>query len=156
MPVVLRALARHDGSVERFMTAFEDSDKVAGNDIHALMILAMAATYDPDSSAPFGVRLPVTTDTCELVPERWQAWLDHDPALIAGQHKEALASLAFLFIDCGDADQYNLLYGARRLSRSLIGHGVDHEYQEFSGTHSGVEHRLDVSLPAMARALSAS
>ncbi len=154
MPVALRALAKHDGAAERFIAAFEDSDRPAGNDIHALMILAMAATYDPDPSAPFGIRLPVTPDTCDVVAERWQAWLAHDPALIAADHAEALKSLSHLFIDCGDADQYNLLYGARRLHRGLDAADVAHDYQEFAGTHSGIDHRLDVSLPAMAKALS--
>ncbi len=36
-----------------------------------MMTLAMGATYDPDPDAFLGIRLPVTTDTCERIPERW-------------------------------------------------------------------------------------
>ena len=44
-----------------------------------LMILAMAATYDPDPEAPMGVRLPVDAHTGQLDDERWARWLAHDP-----------------------------------------------------------------------------
>jgi hypothetical protein len=33
-------------------------------------------------------------------------------------------------------------------------HGVEHRYEEFDGTHSGIDQRMDVSLPFLARALS--
>jgi poly(3-hydroxybutyrate) depolymerase len=154
MPIALRALARHGGSAEGFVHAFEDGDRPAGSDIHALMILAMAATYDPDPSVPFGIRLPVTLDTCELIPERWSVWLQSDPIVAVGDHVDALRSLSYLFVDCGDSDQYNLLYGARRFHRRLSDLNVNHLYEEFAGTHSGIDYRLDVSLPAMATALS--
>jgi hypothetical protein len=43
--------------------------------------LTMAASYDPDPTQSLGIRLPVTFDTCEL------------------------------YIDCGEKDEFNLLYG---------------------------------------------
>jgi hypothetical protein len=52
-------------------------------------------------------------------------------------------------------DQYNLVYGARRLHRSLEQLGVKHTYEEFSDNHSSVDYRMDVSLPILAKALSA-
>jgi hypothetical protein len=45
-------------------------------------------------------------------------------------------------------------YGHRRLARRLAQLGVPHLAEEFPGTHSGVDHRLDVSLPLLARAVS--
>lgn len=154
MPGTLRALARHDGSVAKFMEALEANPKPSGDDTHALMSLAMAATYDPDPSAPFGVRLPVNPETCELLEDRWAAWLEWDPARIVDAHAENLKSLKGLYIDCGTTDQYNLLYGARRLHRALDRLGVAHRYEEFPDNHSGIDYRMDESLPFLAKALS--
>jgi hypothetical protein len=30
---------------------------------------------------------------------------------------------------------------------------INHRYEEFAGTHSGIDHRLDVSLPFLANSL---
>jgi hypothetical protein len=38
--------------------------------------------------------------------------------------------------------------------RRLAEHGVAHRYEEFDGTHSGIDHRMDRSLPFLYRALS--
>ena len=151
-PAALRAIAKH-GSIEAFIHQLETSEKPKGDDIHALMTLAMAATYDPDPSQPFGVRLPVTLDTCERIEDLWNNWLAWDPLTLVETHFEGLKSLKALFIDCGDIDQYDLVYGARRLHRRLDELGVEHRYEEFPDTHSGIDYRMDVSLPYMAKAL---
>ena len=153
MPNVLRTLARKGGSVERFITDFEAGPKFSGSDMHVLMSLAMAASYDPDPNSFCGIRLPVTSGTCELIPERWANWLAHDPAQIVTQHLDALASLKALWIDCGDVDQYNLLYGARRLHQTLTARGVAHVYEEFPDNHSSIDYRLERSLPHLVKAL---
>lgn len=153
MPTVLRAAAKHGGTVEGFITAFEASPKPSDADVHVLMTLAMAATYDPDLSQFLGLRLPVTLDTCELIEDRWANWLAWDPVLLADQSADALRSLKGLYIDCGDVDQYNLVYGARQLHRSLERLGVAHRYEEFPDNHSSVDYRMDESLPFLARAL---
>ena len=49
-------------------------------------------------------------------------------------------------MDCGNRDQYNIHFGMRRLSRELNSLGIDHIYEEFDGTHSKIDHRLDRSL----------
>lgn len=154
MPGVLRALAKHDGSIERFMTALETANKPGDSDIHVLMDLAMAASYDPDPSQFLGIRLPVDLETCALIEERWANWLKWDPALIVDQHADALRSLKGLYIDCGTIDQYNLVYGARRLHASLERLGVTHRYEEFPDNHSSVDYRMDESLPFLGRALT--
>jgi S-formylglutathione hydrolase FrmB len=154
MPAVLRALAKHEGSIERFITSLEEAKKAQDADLHILMWLAMAATYDPDPSQFLGIRLPVNPDTCELIEERWANWLEWDPALLADRHADGLKSLKALYIDCGDTDQFNLVYGARRLHRSLERLGVTHRYEEFPDNHSSVDYRMDESLPFLARALT--
>lgn len=150
----LRRIAKHGGTIESFFDAFEKADKPEGDDIHALMILAMAATYDPDPDAFLGIRLPVTMDTCEIVPERWAEWMKWDPLTLVETHGEGLKQLKALFIDCGNNDQYNLLYGARRMTRRLGELGVEHRYEEFAGTHSSIDYRMDVCLPFLAERLS--
>jgi enterochelin esterase-like enzyme len=152
-PNVLRALAKA-GGIEAFIREFEAVDKHEDAAVHALMGLAMAATYDPDPSAFLGIRLPVDLETCERDEGRWARWQAFDPVRIASEHVDALRGLRGLFIDCGDIDQYNLVYGARRLHRILTGLGVDHVYEEFADNHSSIDRRMDVSLPFLARVLA--
>ncbi|WP_203293059.1 alpha/beta hydrolase [Maricaulis parjimensis] len=152
----LRRIAKHGGTIESFIEAWEkDSQiKVSGDDLHALMILAMAATYDPDPDAFLGIRLPVTMDTCERIPERWAQWMSWDPLEMLDEHADGLKILKGLFIDCGDIDQYNLVYGARRMNKQLAARGIPHVYEEFAGTHSSIDFRMDTSLPYLAKVLS--
>lgn len=154
MPSALRAIARK-GSIENFVKDFERGPKYPGGAMHDLMTFAMAATYDPDPdpSVFCGIRLPVDLETCELVDERWANWLSKDPVHMAHRHTDALKSLKGLWIDCGNVDQYNLVYGARRMNRKLDEAGVPHTYQEFDDNHSSIDYRLDVSLPYLAKAL---
>ena len=154
MPALLRALAKKEGSIEQFVTDFEAGPKWNGKDIHNLMTLAMAATYDPDPAAFCGIRLPVDPETCEVIEERWAAWQRWDPVLLAERHAADLRTLKGLWIDCGKVDQYNLVYGARRLHRKLVATGVDHIYEEFDDNHSAVDYRMDASLPFLSKALS--
>jgi hypothetical protein len=58
------------------------------------------------------------------------------------------------YIDCEEKDQFNLLSGARRFVRRLNGLGIAHRYEEFPDNHSGVDYRMDESLPFFARAPS--
>jgi enterochelin esterase-like enzyme len=154
MPSTLRALDKKDGSIEKFITDFEAGPKWPGSDLHILMSLAMCASYDPDPEAFCGVRLPVDPRTCEVIPARWANWLNWDPLTLAEKDAAGLRRLKALWIDCGSEDQYNLVYGARRLHRSLTAQGIDHVYEEFPDNHSSVDYRLDRSLPFLAKALA--
>jgi enterochelin esterase-like enzyme len=154
MPRVLRALARQKASIQGWLEDFFAKRKVKDDDIHVLMMLAMCATYDPDPRAFMGVRLPVDAHTCEFIPERWANWLAWDPLALVEVHHEGLKRLKALFIDCGDIDQYNLVYGARRMHRALEHYGVPHIYEEFADDHSGIDYRMDHSLPVLAKALT--
>lgn len=154
MPNLLRALAKTDGDIKVWLDRFLDQQKHKGEDIHILMDLAMCATYDPDPDVPYGVRLPVDPHTCELIPERWGNWQAWDPVTLVETRGEGLKRLKALYIDCGDKDQYDLVYGARRFVRTLSRLGVPHTYEEFPDDHSSVDYRMDVSLPILAKALS--
>ena len=155
-PGVLRALANYDFNIRAFVDKVHAGKKVLGGDFHNLMILAMAASYDPDPSEPFGIRLPVETDTCEIIEDRWQNWLAWDPVRMVDtpEAQHCLKNLKGIFIDCGTKDQYNLVYGARQLNRKLQLLGIDHRYEEFPDTHSTIDYRMDVSLPFLYEALS--
>ncbi|MEN3930077.1 alpha/beta hydrolase-fold protein [Microvirga sp. W0021] len=152
----LRSLAKYDFSIEAFIYAFEEGPKASGSDWGTMMMLAQCASFDPDPDAFCGVRLPVTTDTCELIPEYWANWLKWDPLQMIEkpEYRDGLSRLKFLFVDCGTVDQYNLLYGARIMRRKLEEKGVAHIYEEFSDNHSSLDYRYDRSWPLMARALS--
>jgi S-formylglutathione hydrolase FrmB len=154
MPSVLRALERVGNSIERWWTEFEGAKKQPDNAFKVMNALAMAASYDPDPSAYLGMRLPVTFDTCEIISDRWANWLRHDPVRAIDQHADNIRRLKALYVDCGTSDQFNLLYGARRFVKRLEVLGIAHRYEEFPDNHTGVDYRMDESLPFLARAIA--
>lgn len=142
-----------DGRIKNFLDHVWKKEKLSDGEGHALMMIAMTATYDPDPKAPLGFRLPINMETGELIEARWKAWLKHDPVQLVGKYRKELKSLKGIYIDCGWRDQYNIHYGARMLSKQLAAAGVKHAYEEFDDTHSGVDYRMDVSLPFLYKAL---
>jgi S-formylglutathione hydrolase FrmB len=155
MPAVLRALAGAENSIERWWQQLEAARKHSEGSGKVINALAMAASYDPDPAQFLGIRLPVTLDTCEIIEERWVNWSRQDPVVAVETKADNLRRLKALYIDCGERDQFNLLYGARRLVRRLNELGIAHRYEEFADNHTGVDYRMDESLPFLARALSA-
>jgi enterochelin esterase-like enzyme len=154
MGPVLTELAKHERSIEKFMAHFEQAKKPTDAEMEVINILAMAASYDPDPARPFGVRLPVDLETGELIAERWENWLAHDPARIVDAHADNLRRLKAIYIDCGDHDQFQLHFGARRVHRALERLGIRHRYEEFPDNHSNVDYRMDESLPFLEKALT--
>ncbi len=142
-----------DGRIKRFLESVWSRENLSGDEVHALMIIAMAATYDADPKAPLGFRVPFNMETGERIETRWKRWLANDPINLVSKHKAALDSLKGIFIDCGWRDQYNIHYGTRILSKRLALAGIQHTYQEFDGTHSGIDDRMEVSIPFLYRAL---
>jgi enterochelin esterase-like enzyme len=142
-----------DGRVSRFLADVWGRSKLSGAEIHCLMNLAMAASYDPDPDAPNGFRLPFNLETGELIPARWRKWLKHDPINLVRRFQNNLKSLRGIFIDCGWRDQYQIHYGSRILSKRLSQAGITHRYEEFPDNHSSIDYRMDRSLPFLSRAL---
>jgi S-formylglutathione hydrolase FrmB len=160
-PVDLRAAAAgagedgaDDGRIARFLAHVWAKRQPSGAEIETLNALAMAATYDPDAKAPNGFRVPCHLETGERLPRRWRRWLRHDPVHLVARHARGLRTLRGFYLDCGWRDQYRIHYGNRQLSLALGEHRVRHVYEEFDGTHSLVDYRLDVSLPFLSRALA--
>ena len=147
-------LSQHEFDFRRFLQRFWQRRKPPrGAEIHALMIICMAASYDPDASEEMGFTLPFDPYTLELDTQRWERWLSHDPINLVTRHQTALSGLRGLYLDCGYRDQYAIHYGSRVLTQRLEQAGIDHHYEEFNGTHSGIDYRLDASLPFLYRAL---
>lgn len=143
-----------DGRIAAFLQHAWKRERLNPAEMHCLMNLCMAATYDPDPEAPNGFRVPFDLETGALLPQRWRQWLRHDPARLVRRYAGNLRKLEGLYIDCGWRDQYHIHYGCRQIAGQLSEHGVPHEYREFDGTHSGIDHRLDTSLPYLAKRLS--
>ena len=145
------------GSAAAYVEHVRNAPKMSGSDFHTLMICAMAASYDPrtpTSNNPVGIELPVEKRAARIDADAWQRWMAFDPLTMLESKSKGLASLAGFWIDCGDRDQYHIQYGSRAFVDRLAQLGIEHHWDEFSGTHSGIDHRLDLSLPFLADALN--
>lgn len=145
-PRLLRLLEKH-GGLEGFLKAFFGAPKKTTDMVLAMNIVAMAAVYSPDPSAPGGVALPFDPGTGEIRPEVWARWLERDPVVLCERCAESLRRLRLLYLDCGKADQFHLQYGLRILSKKLRDLGVEHVAEEFDDDHSETSYRYEVSLP---------
>ncbi len=154
-PRAAAVLSGLDGDPHRFLKNFWNKKSPGGLDYSVLMTLAMAASYDPGDDPETPIRLPFDLQTLELDTERWECWLQHDPLNLVESYVEQLASLELLYIDVGCRDQYNIQYGTRAFIRRLEKLGIKHHFEEFDGSHSGMDWRLDISLPMLAKALCA-
>jgi len=146
-------LAQFDGNAHQFIQAFWRKNRPDSRDFSTMMVLAMAASYDPDPDNPENIRLPVDLRTCNLDSQRWANWLAFDPLNLVEPGRAALQSLRKLIIEVGMNDQYNIQYGSRQLTDRLKSLGIEHEYEEFVGSHSSIDWRLDHVLPRLAEAL---
>ena len=142
-----------DGRVKRFLRAVWKKPKLSTAEVHCIMNLCMAATYDPDPGAPNGFRLPFNLETGEALAARWKRWKRHDPVALVNRYRRNLRSLRGIYIDCGSRDQFHIHYGSRILSKRLREARIAHTYREFDDDHSDIDYRMDVSLPFLYRAL---
>jgi S-formylglutathione hydrolase FrmB len=142
-----------DGRVKNFLNYVWKKEKLNEAEGHTLMLLAMAATYDPNPKAPLGFHLPFNLETGELITQRWKKWQQCDPINLVSKYRDNLQTLKTIYIDCGWRDQYAIHFGARILSKRLKVAGVKHHYAEFDGTHSAIDYRIETSLPILLNAL---
>ena len=91
-----------------------------------------------------------------MIEARWARWLAHDPLRMidSPECQASLRSLGGLFIDCGFRDPYHLHYPAREFVRKLAAIGIEHTYEEFDDDHSGIDYRMDRSLPFLYRIIA--
>ncbi len=152
-PLCCDVLGRHDGDIEAFVRAFWRDQRPRGADFHTLMTLCLAASYSPDPDRPLSLRLPFDLRTCRLDQATWRQWLAFDPVERVDSSVDALSGLSGLWIDVGFRDQYFIHYGTRELHQRLTAAGIDHQFEEFDGSHSGIDWRYDESLPWLASRL---
>ena len=148
-PGLATRLQSTKGDPAAWLEALWNKSSISGSDFQPLMMLALCASYDPDPSAPYGIRLPFDPHTCEVDEVAWARWCQHDPLVILEDPaaQAALRTLSGVYIDCGNRDEYHLQYGARRFVRRLEELGIDHQWHSFKGTHRGTDPRMDLSLP---------
>jgi len=147
------AEGKDDGRIKRFLSHVRKKEKLSLAQVHCIMNLCMAATYDPDPKAPLGFRVPFNLESGETIEERWRKWREHDPINLVARYRDNLKSLRGIYIDCGWRDQYHIHYGSRILSARLAAAGIRHRYEEFDDDHSDVDYRMDASLPFLYKAL---
>jgi S-formylglutathione hydrolase FrmB len=142
------------GGVEQFVRDFYALPKKTSEAMEVLNILAMAACYSPNPSAPLGIDLPVTLPSGEIRADVWKRWEANDPVHMARDHAAALRSLKKIYLDAGMRDEFNLHIGARIFTKRLDELGVSYIYEEFDDTHMGIVYRYDRSFVELAKVLA--
>ncbi len=120
-----------------------------------LNTIGMAAHYSPNPrSGELRTDFPFDLQTGEWRPEVWERWRRWDPVNMVDRYARGLRRMRLVYIDCGTADQFNLIWGARVLHQKLVERRIRHVYQEFDDTHSNISYRYDVSLPLLSKSLA--
>jgi hypothetical protein len=153
MAKAARALRDHyDGSYERFFADFATRPAMSKEPDGVLLgTWAMAACYsaEPDGA----VTLPFDPATGRLRDEVWARWLALDPVRMAAGHADQLRSLRGVYLDAGRRDQFWLDLGAAAFSAELDALGIEHVFELFDATHSGIEYRYPAGLAFLAQRL---
>ncbi len=144
---------KDDGRITRFLRSVWKKDKLSAAEVHAIMNLCMAATYDPDRRAPNGFRVPFNLESGEPLQDRWRRWQQNDPINLVQRYRANLESLRGIYVDCGWRDQYHIHFGTRLLSARLAEAGIKHTYEEFDDNHSDIDYRMNISLPFLYKVL---
>jgi S-formylglutathione hydrolase FrmB len=143
----------YGGSYERFLADFRARPALSKESDGALLnTWAMAACYsaEPDGT----VTLPFDPATGRLRDQVWQRWLALDPVRMAAGHADALRSLRGVYLDAGRKDDFWLDLGAAAFSAELDALGVEHVFELFDATHSGIEYRYPKALAFLAERLT--
>ncbi len=149
-------LASYNHDVVSFVRAFWRNMRPGGADFQALMVLCLAASYSPEPDQPLGLALPFDPHTLALDEAVWSRWLAFDPLRRVVSRQAELKALNGLWIDVGSRDQYFIQYGTRAMIDSLQACSINHHFEEFDGTHSGIDWRYDHSLPFLVQRLKAA
>jgi len=154
-PKCLDVLARHGGSVERFLRAWRRLPRRSeGSLFPAINTLAMASCYSPNPRTPVGFDLPFDLRTGELRPAVWRRWLAWDPVQMVARYRRNLRRLRLVYLDCGTRDEYHLHYGARMVAARLRRLGVRCVFEQFPDGHANIQYRYDRSFELLSRAFA--
>jgi enterochelin esterase family protein len=145
------------GGMEAFWKTLAEGYRPSGQDIELMTALCNAAAYSPPPDRheePWGFSLPFDPKTALPRPPVLDHWRRFDPLHAVADRPDGLRRLRLLYLDVGRADEYLLQFGARLLCRELDRLGIRYRYEEFEGGHRNTAHRYDISLPALAAALT--
>ncbi len=148
----LKALPRL-GGLDKFWDNIPTIHPKDSNFREAINVVAMAACYSPNPSAPHGFDLPFDVETGEMREDVWKRWLEWDPVYLVDKHLDALRSLRLIYLDAGLRDEFNLQYGARIFCKRLEERGIPFVHEEFDDGHFNVQYRYDNSLAAISKAM---
>ncbi len=152
-PKCLNTLAKHGGSVERYLRAWDRLPRKADPPLFpAINTIAMASCYSPNPRVKPGFDLPFDTETGELRPAVWKRWLAWDPVEMAPRQARNLRRLKYIYLDCGTRDEFALHWGARMFSARLKALRIRHVHEEFEDGHMNIPYRYDRSLTLLSRA----
>lgn len=159
LPLLNQALIELEraGSLVKFLEEYlcHPSPKNLGRTKgEAMMLLAMAPCYAPDPSAgPLFGKLFFDLKTGAIIPEIWNEYLAWDPVRKVEQYAEQMKKLKYIHLCSGLQDEYCLQYGQRQFSEKLKKLGIHHEFEEYSGGHSGQSWRFESRITRMVEAM---
>ncbi len=144
------------GGLRPFLDGFFEAPKKSREMLDAINVIAMAASYSPNPSSPFGFDLPFDETSGELRNDVWKKWLAFDPVRMIDEdsHVQAAKQIEHLFLECGSRDEYHLHIGARIFTDKLRGKHVRFWYEEFDDGHMSTNYRYDQSLQLVSQAIS--
>jgi len=158
-PIASRELRRAGGPepfLRRMLSEPVSAYGPANPLMRAFSTLAYASCYSPRPGRPGEFDLPFDLETSELVPEVWNRWLAWDPVRMirTDRYRDALRSLAYVYVDGGYRDEFGLDLSARIFADVGRKQGGAIELEEFDGVHWDSGPRYDVMIPRLLRALA--
>ena len=119
--------------------------KTSHRSFHTMMnALAMAACYSDVDKENMPL-LPLEKEG-EFDESLWKKWLKKDPVYFLKERIEQVKKIKTLFLSVGEFDQFLLQYGARKIRKTFLEHGVDFTYEEFKGNHFDISTRRKKAL----------
>lgn len=101
------------------------------------LFVAIAGAWSPNPNAPLYCDFPYQLGlggTLVFRPEVFDKWRENDPVQMAERYTDNLRRIRLRF-ECGFEDSSEGYAGARRLHAVLERLGVQHEFEDFDGTH---------------------
>jgi enterochelin esterase family protein len=144
------------GGVVPWLAKFRAQPKAKHDDVLVMNVVAMAACYSPNASAPAGFDLPFDMETGEERADVMKRWRKFDPVVACSKYAKNLKKLRGVFVDCGLKDEFALHAGARILVKRLRSLGVKPlVHEEFDDGHMDISYRYDNSLPWLGKWIGA-
>lgn len=154
-PATIREFRKAGGPKEWFNLFQKSKNKSAKRFMEPLNILAMAASYTPNTdSETMGIDFPFDMNTGELLDDVWEKWKKFDPARTISWNIQKMREMDAVYLDVGSEDEFNINIGMRKMHRILEENKVEHFFEEFEDGHFNITYRYEKSLAYLAERLS--